>query len=118
MKVRILLGDPDSAAVILRGLEEGLGEGMASRVSLSLRYLDGLRDVDGIEVRVHETTLYNSILRSDDTLLANTHVYGAPAAQSPVLHLRRVPGGTVFDHYAGSFERIWQDSRRWEPEYA
>jgi transcriptional regulator with XRE-family HTH domain len=118
VQVRILLGDPDSAAVMLRGLEEGLGEGMASRVSLSLRYLDGLRDTDGIEVRVHETTLYNSILRSDDTLLANTHVYGAPAAQSPVLHLRRVPGGTVFDHYAGSFERIWQDSRRWEPEYA
>ena len=58
-----------------------------------------------------------SDLRSDDTLLANTHVYGAPAAQSPVLHLRRTPGGTVFDHYADSFERVWRDSRRWEPVY-
>jgi len=51
---------------------------------LSLRYLDELRNVDGVEVRVHETTLYNSILRSDETLLVNTHVYGTPAAQSPV----------------------------------
>jgi transcriptional regulator with XRE-family HTH domain len=118
VKVRLLLGDPDSAAVTLRGLEEGLGDGMASRVRLSLRYVDALRDVDGIEVRVHDTTLYNSIMRSDDTLLVNTHVYGAPAAQSPVLHLRRTPGGTVFDHYAESFELVWRDSRRWDPMYA
>jgi hypothetical protein len=32
-------------------------------------------------------------------MLVNAHVYGAPAAHSPVLHLRRLPGGRLFDHY-------------------
>ncbi len=37
--VRLALGDPDSDAVRLRGEEEGIGEGMAARVRLSLAYL-------------------------------------------------------------------------------
>jgi 8-oxo-dGTP pyrophosphatase MutT (NUDIX family) len=36
---------------------------------------------------------YNSTDRFDDDLLVNAHVYGTPAAHSPVLHLRRLPGG-------------------------
>jgi hypothetical protein len=42
----------------------------------------------------------------DDDLLVNAHVYGAPAAHSPVLHLRRLSGGQLFDHYQASFERV------------
>jgi hypothetical protein len=59
----------------------------------------------GVELRFHATTLYNSIYRFDDDMLVNAHVYGAPAAHSPVLHLRRLPGGQLFDHYQASFER-------------
>lgn len=119
VRVRILLGDADSAAVVLRSLEENQGEdGMGSRVRLSLRYIAELCGLGGVEIRVHDTTLYNSVLRCDEAMLVNTHVYGAPAAQSPVLHLRRVPGGTVFDHYDQSFERIWRDATRWDPHYA
>ena len=38
-------------------------------------------------------------------MLVNTHAYGFPAAQSPVL--RRLAGGSLFDHYQASFERVW-----------
>ena len=107
VRVRVLLGDPDSEAVALRGREEGLDEGMAHRVRLSLRYFQEAERTPGIELRLHATTLYASIVRADQALLVNTHVYGAPAAQSPVLHLRRVPDGRVFDHYLTSFERVW-----------
>lgn len=112
--VRVLLGDPDSDAVALRGEEERLHEGMAHRVRLSLRYLEQLQNVPGIELRLHDTTLYASIFRADDRVLVNTHAYGAPAAQSPVLHLQRVPGGRVFDHYMSSFDRVWSRGRATE----
>ena len=29
-------------------------------------------------------------------------------AQSPVLHLRRLAGGSLFDHYQAPFERVWR----------
>jgi hypothetical protein len=43
-------------------------------------------------------------------MLVNAHVYGAPAAHSPVLHLRRLPGGQLFDHYQASFEQVWEQA--------
>jgi hypothetical protein len=107
-KIRLALGDPDSQAVRLRGEEERIGDGLTARVRLSLTYLQGAIGAPGVELRFHSTTLYNSMYRFDDELLVNTHVFGAPAAQSPVLHLRRLPGGRLFDHYQASFERVWE----------
>lgn len=105
--VRVLLGNPAGPAVALRGREEGMGASVASRVALALGYFRDVLGVPGFEVRLHDTTLYASLYRSDNTMLANVHVYGSPAGQSPVLHLRRVPGGRCFDHYARSFDRVW-----------
>jgi hypothetical protein len=61
-------------------------------------------------VYFHRTTLYNSIYRFDDEMLVNTHLYGVPAAYAPMLHLRRLPGGDLFDTYATSFQRVWSRS--------
>jgi len=110
-RVRLLLGDPAGAAVALRGREEGFGAGLAHRVTLALRYFEPTIGIPGVELRLHDTTLYASIYRADETLLANVHTYGAPAAQNPVLHLRRVPGGRVVDHYMTSFDRVWAGAR-------
>ena len=109
-KVRLTLGDPDSDAVRRRGEEERIGDGMAARVRLGLLYLRDAIGAPGVELRFHATTLYNSLYRFDDDLLVNAHVYGAPAAHSPVLHLRRLPGGQLFDHYQASFERVWEQA--------
>jgi hypothetical protein len=110
-KVRLAFGHPDSEAVRLRGEEERIGDGMAARIQLSLVYLQDALRAPGVEVRFHGTTLYNSIYRFDDDVLVNAHVYGAPAAHSPVLHLRRLPGGLLVDHYLASFERVWEQAR-------
>jgi len=56
---------------------------------------------------MHSTVLYNSIYRADDQILVNTHIYNCPAAQAPVLHLRRVAGGSMVSTYLESFERVW-----------
>jgi len=110
LKVRLLLGDPDSAAVAARGEEEGIGENLAARVRLSLRYLEPLLGTPGIELRLHSTPLYNSIYRFDDQMLVNTHLYGAGAPRNPVLHLQRLPEGQVFHGYQASFASVWEGS--------
>ncbi len=107
VRVRILRGDPDGEAVALRGREEGINGGMAERTRMARTYLNPALGAPGVEVRQHDSTLYNSIYRSDSSMLVNTHVYGSPAGANPVLHLQRVVGGRIFDSYPRSFERVW-----------
>lgn len=71
--------------------------------------------VPGIEIHLHRTTLYNSIYRADDDLLVNAHVWGVNAYSAPVLHLRRLVAGSLFDTYAASFEAVWAASEAVQP---
>ena len=97
VRVRLAFGDPDSEAVRIRGVEEGIGESLAERCRLTWKYLDPILAEPEISVRAHSTALYCSMFRFDDDLLANHHLLGAPANHSPVLHVRR--GGRLFDHH-------------------
>jgi hypothetical protein len=81
--VRILLGDPDSAEVAMRGAEEGFGDALAGKVRNAVVHYRDLAGAPNAEVRLHATTLYASIYRFDNHLLANAHVSGFPAAQAP-----------------------------------
>jgi hypothetical protein len=108
--VDILLCDPSSPRVAERGADEGIGDAIPAKIRNVMAFYRPLREVDGISVRFHGTTLYNSIYRFDEQMLVNTHVYGFPAAHAPVLHLRRLSGGDLFDTYADSFERIWSSA--------
>jgi transcriptional regulator with XRE-family HTH domain len=105
--VRILLGDPNSESVAQRGTDEGVDDALAAKIRNALVLYKPLRNVEGIEFRLHTTVLYNSIYRADDQILVNTHIYNFPAAQAPVLHLRRVAGGSMVSTYLESFERVW-----------
>lgn len=105
--VRIALGDPTSPKLLERGSEEKFGTGIVSRAENALKHYAPLGDSPGVQVRVHGTTLYNSIYRFDDTMLVNTHVWGVSAFAAPVLHLRRLVDGGLFDTYAQSFEAVW-----------
>jgi hypothetical protein len=107
VRIRFLIGDETSPAVALRAEEEGTSGGLQGRIQLHRRYLRDVEGVWGMEVRTHGTTLYNSLFRFDEDMLVNGHAWGAPAGQSPVLHLRRVPGGRTWDHYMRSFEAVW-----------
>ncbi|RCV49833.1 XRE family transcriptional regulator [Marinitenerispora sediminis] len=107
VRVRILLGDPDSEAVAQRGADEGIDDSMAAKIRNVIVLYKPLRAVDGVEFRLHGTILYNSIYRADDQMLVNTHVYGAPASFAPVFHLRKIPGGSMVNTYLDSFEKAW-----------
>ncbi|WP_182888016.1 hypothetical protein [Microbispora sp. H10885] len=108
VKIRILLGDPDSPQVATRGVEEGIGaDVIAARVRNALMLYRPLQEVDGVEIRLHHTTLYNSIYRADAELLVNVHAYGTPAAQAPVLYLTAAKDEDSTAVYHTSLERIW-----------
>jgi transcriptional regulator with XRE-family HTH domain len=107
-RVRIAIGDADSANVQQRGREEKFGHGIESRCRLALMHYRQLLDVPGVELRTHGTTLYNSLYRADDEMLVNTHAWGVNAYRAPVWHLRRSRGGGMFDVYADSFGFAWE----------
>ncbi len=109
VRVRILLGDPAHPAMELRGREERLFEAIPGRIRMALAYYRPLVGVDGIEFRLHGTSLYNSIFRYDDQMLVNQHIYGTYGYIAPILHLRKIAGGDLFDTYMKSFELIWRE---------
>jgi hypothetical protein len=106
VRIRVLLGDPASAEVATRGTDERIGEAIAAKIRNVLVLYEPLR-ASGAEIRLHGTVLYNSIYRADDQVLVNAHVYGSPASNAPVLHLRKVAGGDMVTMYRDSFERVW-----------
>jgi hypothetical protein len=94
-----------------RGTEEKFGIGIVSRAELALKHYEPLRGCPGIEVCIHATTLYNSIYRFDDVMLVNTHVWGLSAFGAPVVHLRRLVDGGLFNTYSLSFEAVWATAK-------
>ncbi|TCO61869.1 DUF5919 domain-containing protein [Actinocrispum wychmicini] len=110
-RIRILLGEPDSDEVEKRGNDENIGTGtMGAKVRNALAFFKAINGESGIEVRCHSTILYNSIYRFDQDMLVNTHVYGFMAAHAPVIHLRQLSSGSLFETYSESFESVWKGS--------
>lgn len=110
VSVRILLGDPDSPHVAKRGADEGVDDAMAAKVRNSIVLYRQLQDVDGVEIRLHETILYASLYRGDNDVLVNPHAYGITASNAPVLHVRHVERGDMASTYLGSFEQVWRSA--------
>ncbi|MEW2358262.1 XRE family transcriptional regulator [Spirillospora sp. NPDC029432] len=115
VRVRVLLGDPDSSPVAERGTDEGIGESMAAKIRNVLVLYKPLSSVENVEIRLHGTVLYNSIYYADDQLFVNTHVYGIPASNAPAWHLRKMPGGELVTTYRESFERVWEAAKPLQP---
>jgi transcriptional regulator with XRE-family HTH domain len=107
VRVRVLLGDPDSSFVLERGQSEGIGDTMPAKVRSAIAMFRPLQSVPNAEIRLHGTILYNSIFRGDDQVFVNTHIYGVMANNAPFFHLRKIPGGAIVATYLESFERVW-----------
>jgi transcriptional regulator with XRE-family HTH domain len=116
VKVRIAFGDPESAEVRARGEEEGVGGGLAARINYALAWHRVAFGCPNLSIGFHSTVLYNSILRFDDQMLVNPHIYSMPAFRAPIIHLRRIQDGPLFETYVECFERIWANSRIIDPD--
>ncbi|WP_232832272.1 helix-turn-helix transcriptional regulator [Nocardiopsis sp. FIRDI 009] len=111
VSVRILLGDPDSPEVRQRGEDEEIGDALAARARNALALFRPLLDIEGVEVRTHSTILYNSVYLTEKRLLVNQHIYGLPAAKSPVVEIDRTLSPEMAETYARSFELAWEGAR-------
>jgi transcriptional regulator with XRE-family HTH domain len=105
--VRIALGDPDSPSVARHGEEEGTGDAMPAKIRNALTLYRPLLASENVEIRLHQTVLYNSIYRADGQIFVNQHTYGIPAAHAPVFCFRASDGGDMLTAYLDSFERVW-----------
>jgi transcriptional regulator with XRE-family HTH domain len=110
VKVRICLGAPNSPYVANRGVEEGIGDAMPAKVRNALALYRPLSESVNAEIKLHSTVLYNSIYLADDQVLVNQHVYGSPAAHSPVFHLSEGDPGAMARGYLESFCRVWESA--------
>ncbi|RLV75879.1 XRE family transcriptional regulator [Streptomyces rapamycinicus NRRL 5491] len=116
VRVRLCFGDPRGHAAAIRGREEGIGNTLAAKIRASLTYYRALLPEAGCEVRLHDTTLYNSLFRYDDNLLVNPHIWGQPASANPLFHLKKAQSNGWFDNYAQSFDAVWAGARPWNPD--
>lgn len=110
VQIRILFGQRDSAAVIQRSTDERIGpHTISAKIDHVLAHFAPLMNTAGIEIRLHETVLYNSIYRFDDEMIVNPHVYGKIASHAPALHLKKLSNdsGDLFNMYTESFDAVW-----------
>ena len=110
--VRFIIGDPDSDAVAQRGEQEELGSNLAGRCRMTLARLQPISGIAGLEIRTHATLLYTSMFRADDTLIANPHLYGAPASDNPALVIRRDDAPELWHDHLLAFQRVWNTAHR------
>jgi transcriptional regulator with XRE-family HTH domain len=109
--VRFIIGEPDSVAVAQRGAEEQIGSSLAGRCRMTLARLQPLVGTAGLQIRTHTTPLYTSMFRADDTLIANPHLYGAPASDNPAIVIRRDDAPELWHDHQAAFERVWNTAR-------
>lgn len=110
-QVRIALADPDSPCVADRDEEEGLGGTLGARVRTTLTHFEELIGTERIDLRFHETRMYNSMFRGDDHMFVTPHLYGLKGCRAPLLSIRRVGDDGLFDGFLAHFERIWATSQ-------
>jgi len=108
--VRIDLANPESPYVAERDDEEGLGGTFPDRIRTTLDHFKPLFGVEGIDLRFHQTRMYNSIFRGDDEMFVTPHLYALKGYRAPLIHIRRASDDGMFDGFMDHFERIWSVS--------
>ena len=109
VNIRIALGDPESPHAALRG-DEDIGDAAPAKTRKALALFQSVAGGKNVEIRLHQTVLYNSIYRADGQLIVNQHAYGIPAAHAPVFCLRDAGGEEMVAVYRDSFERVWAEA--------
>jgi hypothetical protein len=105
--VRFLVGDPNASNISQRGEEEQIGEAVVARCKTTLALLRPYAGTPGLDILTHQTNLYASIFRVDDTVITNFHIHGSPGRENPVIILRRDDELGLWAVLEQSFSRIW-----------
>jgi hypothetical protein len=111
VRVRICLPTPEALAVAQRATMEESRAALKANVRMALASLAPLHEKGQVEIRLHRAIVYNAIYYADDELLVSHHAQGIPAANAPVIHLRRDKDGDMLSVYLASFADVWVRAR-------
>jgi transcriptional regulator with XRE-family HTH domain len=106
--VRICFRDPDVAD---DSTAPKFGGSLAFRIDEAMARYKKLRAGGNAEIRICRVVLNASIYRADDNVVVEQYVYGIPAGQVPVIHLRRGVASEMANAYVEGYERIWAGAR-------
>jgi hypothetical protein len=109
--VRLLIGDPEGASMILRGQEEDIGEAVIARCRTTVELLASRATISGLQIRMHQTTLYTSMFRVDDDMIVNFHIYGSPGRNNPVMVFARADEPRLWATFNQAFDRVWDNAK-------
>lgn len=109
VNIRIALGDPESSHDAQRGGED-IGDATPAKIRKALTLYLSMAVPENVEIRLHQTVLYNSIYCADDQMFVNQHAYGVPVERTPVFCVCDTGSGEMTPLYRHSFERVWADA--------
>ncbi|WP_335982169.1 XRE family transcriptional regulator [Streptomyces sp. CA2R106] len=111
-RVRFLLGDPDGDVTRHREQVEDVALSVSTRIRITLEHIGKLGSHEGLEVRysadedaVNHVSL--SVFRFDGDALVTPHLARLVGHDSPLLHLRKLSTGGLFDRFADHAEELW-----------
>ena len=109
--LRICLPDLHVTAVAQRLAAQEDNALIAAQVHEALVNFAPMCEKGRVEIRLHPAIVYSAIYYADDEFLVGQHAYSAPAADSPVLHLRRAGDDDMTSVYLASFADVWAGAR-------
>jgi hypothetical protein len=112
--IRVLLLDPDYAAINDIDLDEGNPAGTLSpRIRAALARFAAMSErCATMQIRLYHATPTISIVRGDDRMLVTPYMRFFTGGNSPTFELQNA-GGNLFDRYARHFENTWNLAKGW-----
>ncbi|MFJ7201924.1 DUF5919 domain-containing protein [Streptomyces sp. NPDC098789] len=110
-RVRFLVGDPKSSVTAAREAEEDVPLTLSTRIAVTLKELERLRDVSNIEGRFETGHVNLSVFQFDDQMIVTPILARRVGHDSPMMHLRRRQADGMFDRFADHVEELWSRGR-------
>lgn len=110
VRVRFLVGDPDSAVTRERERIENVALTVSTRIKVTLDELGRLRPA--VEGRFSDRHIATSVFAFDDEAIVSIHISDRLGHDSPTLHLRRHGTDGLFDRFVSHAEHLWDGARQ------
>lgn len=112
VRVRFLLGDPESEVTRAREAVEDVALSVSTRIRIAQENLAKVGTHDGLEVRYSALEdapnhVGLSVFRFDEDALVCPHLARLVGHDSPMMHLRKRDDHGMFDRFAEHAEELW-----------
>ncbi|WP_254666811.1 hypothetical protein [Streptomyces sp. WMMB 714] len=111
VRVRFLIGDPDSEVTRQREEVEAVPLTVRTRINITLDALEKMRPCEGLEARYSDKHIALSVFSFDNEALVTPHLSSLLGHESPMLHLRRLSEDGLYDRFSGHVTALWSEAR-------